>query len=137
MGIYTKKHAHRSPYPDPDDTEDTSGEEHAIYVYINADYDVTGVKSFFGDMPSMTEIDSKLAGEGGEVRIPVVVKDVPEMSVHLGMLTQEQFIILKVCDGMNTIPQVASISGKTVEEIEKMMDKLRKKGLVKVIKRML
>ena len=137
MGIYTKKHAHRNPYPDLDDSEDKSGEEHSIYVYINADYDVTGVKSFFGDMPSISEIDSELAGEGGEVRIPVVVKDIPEMSVHLGMLTQEQFIILKVCDGMNTIPQVASISGKTVDEIEKMMDKLRKKGLVKVIKRLL
>jgi len=135
MGIYTKKYAHRSLYPDPDDAEDKSGEEHSIYVYINADYDVTGVKSFFGDMPSISEIDSELSGGGGEVRIPVVVKDVPEMSVHLGMLTQEQFIILKVCDGMNTIPQVASISGKTVDEIEDMMEKLRKKGLVKVIKR--
>ncbi|MBN1800952.1 MAG: hypothetical protein JW891_05555 [Candidatus Lokiarchaeota archaeon] len=135
MGIYTKEHIHSNPFPDEDDYDDNSGQEHHIYVYINSDYDVTGVKSFFGDMPSMSEIDAELAQEGGEVMIPVVTKEVPEMSVHLGMLTQEEFIILKVCDGMNTIPQVAKISGKTVEEIDKMMQKLHKKGLVKVIRR--
>ena len=137
MGIYTKQHRHRNPNPDEDDYDDKSGNEHTIYVYINDDYDVTGVKSFFGDMPSMSEIDSKAVEAGGEVRIPVVVKDVPEMSVHLGMLTQEEFVILKICDGMNTIPQVAEISGKSVDQIENMMEKLRKKGLVKVIKRTL
>ncbi|MFX1237631.1 MAG: hypothetical protein ACFFAS_08820 [Promethearchaeota archaeon] len=134
-GIYTKEYIHSNPFPDPDDYDDNSGQEHHIYVYINADYDVTGVKSFFGDMPSMTEIDADLVEQGGEVMIPVVVKEIPEMSVHLGMLSQEEFIILKACDGMNTIPQVASISGKTVDEIENMMQRLHKKGLVKLIRR--
>jgi len=137
MGIYTKQYRHRNPNPDEDDYDDKSGNEHTIYVYINDNYDVTGVKSFFGDMPSMSEIDSKAVEEGGEVRIPVVVKDIPEMSVHLGMLTQEEFVIVKICDGMNTIPQVAEISGKSIDQIESMMEKLRKKGLVKVIKRTL
>ena len=137
MGLYTKEHRHRNRNPDLDDYDDKSGSEHTIYVYINDRYDVTGVKSFFGDMPSMSEIDAEAVEIGGEVRIPVVVKEVPEMSVHLGMLTQEEFIILKICDGMNTIRQVAEISGKTVDQIDMMMEKLRKKGLVKVIKRTL
>ena len=76
-----------------------------------------------------------LAATGGEVRIPIVVKEIPQMSVHLGMLTQEEFVILKICDGMNTIEQVAEIAQKPVDDIESMMEKLRKKGLVKVIKR--
>jgi len=75
--------------------------------------------------------------EERELRIPVVIKNIPEKNVHLGKLTREEFFILKVCDGMNTIPQVASISGKTVDEIEKMMEIFRKKGLVKVIKRII
>ncbi|MFX1275759.1 MAG: hypothetical protein ACFFBP_15985 [Promethearchaeota archaeon] len=133
MGIYTKEYHHRNRNPDPDDYDDNSGNEHTIYVYINDDYDVTGVKSFFGDMPSIQVSNEQILE--GEVRIPVVVKEVPEMSVHLGMLTQEEFIILKICDGMNTIPQVAEISGKTVDQIDAMMEKLRKKGLVKVIRR--
>ena len=135
MGIYTKEHMHFNPIPDPEEIDDKSGKEHTIYVYINADYDVTGVKSFFGDMPSTSEIDSSLAQTSGEVRIPVVVKDIPDTSVHLGMISKEEFVVLKVCDGMNTIDQVAEITGKTIEKIEKIMEKLRKKGLVKVIKR--
>ena len=70
-----------------------------------------------------------------EVRVPIVVKDVPKTSVDFGMLTQEEFKILKICDGMNTIEKVAKIVNKSVEEIEIIMEKLRKKGLVKVIKR--
>ena len=57
------------------------------------------------------------------------------MAVQLGMLTKEQFKVLKICDGMNTIEQVASIAQKNEAEIEKMMEQLRKKGLVRVIKR--
>ncbi len=57
------------------------------------------------------------------------------MSVQLGMLSQDEFKVLKICDGMNTLEQVAEIAGKDVAEIEKMMGKLHKKGLVDVIRR--
>ena len=134
-GIYTKEYKHRNPNPDPEDYDDRSGDEHTIFVYINDSYDVTGVKSFFGDSPSTSDMYTEGTVKGGEVRIPIVVKEIPQMSVHLGMLTQEEFVILKICDGMNTIDQVAEIAQKPVDEIETMMEKLRKKGLVKVIKR--
>ena len=135
MGIYTKEYKHANPQPDLADTDDVSGQEHTIYVYINDNYDITGVKSFFGESPSTEEIGAETIEAGGEVRIPVIVKDISPMAVQLGMLTKEQFKVLKICDGMNTIEQVASIAQKSVEEIEKMMEQLRKKGLVKVIKR--
>ena len=133
-GIYTKEWKHSNPHPDPEDPDDRSAEEHTIYVYVNDNYDVTGVKAFFGDAPSMDEMEQSVA-PGGELRIPIVVKEIPEMSVHLGMLTQEEYVVLKICDGMNTIEQVADIAKKSLEEIEAMMSKLRDKGLVKVIKR--
>ncbi|GAG82262.1 unnamed protein product, partial [marine sediment metagenome] len=88
---------------------------------------------FFGESPTTEEIGAESVEAGSEVRIPVIVKDISPMAVQLGMLTKEQFIVLKICDGMNTIEQVASIAQKGVEEIEKMMVKLRKKGLVRVI----
>ncbi len=135
MGIYTKEYKHANPSPDLEDTDDVSGQEHTIYVYINDNYDITGVKSFFGESPSTEEIGAETIEAGGEVRIPVIVKEISPMAVQLGMLTKEQFKVLKICDGMNTIEQVASIAQKSVEEIEKMMEQLRKKGLVKVIKR--
>lgn len=133
-GIYTKEWKHTNPHPDFEDPDDRSGEEHKIYVYINDTYDVTGVKAFFGDAPSMDEMEQSVA-PGGELRIPIVVKEIPEMSVHLGMLTPEEFKVLKICDGMNSLEQVAAIAQKSVVDIEAMMDKLRNKGLVKVIKR--
>ena len=135
MSIYTKEFAHSNPHPDTEDTDDLSGNEHTIYIYINDNYDITGVKSFFGESPTTEEIGAVAAEEGGEVRIPIVVKDIPPMAVQFGMLNKEQFKVLKICDGMNTIEQVAEIAEMSVKEIEKMMDQLRKKGLVKVIKR--
>jgi len=133
MGIYTKEYKHSNLYPDAEDPNDNSGKEHTIYVYIDDNYDVTGVKAFFGDSPTMAEFAA--SSTTGEVRIPIVVKEIPPMSVHLGMLTPEEFKILKICDGMNTLEQVAGIAGKDVADIEKMMEKLRKKGLVEVIRR--
>ncbi len=135
MGIYTKEYKHSNPYPDPEDIDDSSGQEHTVYVYINDKFDVTGVKSFFGESPTTEEIGATAIQEGTEVRIPVVVKEISPMAVQLGMLNKEQFKVLKVCDGMNTIEQVAEIAQISTEEIEKMMEALRKKGLVKVIKR--
>lgn len=135
MGLYTKEYTHSNPYPDPEDPDDLSGQEHKIYVYINDKYDVTGVKSFFGDSPSITDVGAETVEAGGEARIPIVVKEVPEMSVHLGMLSMEEFKLLKICDGMNTIEQCAEIAQKTLSDVEDMMGKLRDKGLVKVIRR--
>ena len=135
MGIYTKEHKHSNPYPDPEDPDDRSSQQHTVYIYINDNYDITGVKSFFGDSPSMSDVGAETIKAGGEVRIPIVVKEVPEMSVHLGMLTMEEYKVLKVCDGMNTVEQCAEIAQKPIEEVEEMMNRLRDKGLVKVIKR--
>ena len=135
MSIYTKEYKHSNPHPDVEDPDDLSGQEHTIYIYINEDYDITGVKAFFGESPTTEEIGAKTIEAGGEVRIPIVVKEIPPMAVQFGMLNKDQFKVLKICDGMNTIEQVASIAEMSVKAIEKMMDQLRKKGLVKVIRR--
>lgn len=135
MGLYTKEYMHANPSPDLEDTDDISGQEHTIFVYINDSYDITGIKTFFGASPTTEEIGAESVEAGSEVRIPVVVKEISPMAVQLGMLTKEQFKVLKICDGMNTIEQVASIAEISVEEIEDMMEQLHKKGLIKVIKR--
>ena len=135
MSIYTKEYRHSNPHPDVEDPEDLSGQEHTIYIYINDDYDITGVKAFFGESPTTEEIGAVALQEGVEVRIPIVIKEISPMAVQLGMLNKEQFKVLKVCDGMNTIEQVAEIAQISIEEIEKMMEQLRKKGLIQVIKR--
>jgi len=132
-GIYTKEFKHKNQYPDEDDPDDKSDEEHTIYVYIDEKYDVTGVKAFFGDAPSLDDLRAESGKE--EVRIPIIVKEIPAMSVQLGMMSQEEYKVLKICDGMNTIEQVAEIAGKSLEDIEKMMAKLHKKGLVDIIRR--
>lgn len=133
MGLYTKEYKHSNKHPDLEDPDDKSGEEHTIYVYIDDKYDVTGVNSFFGESPSLQDMEA--ASASGEVRIPIVVKEIPPMSVHLGMMTPSEFKVLKICDGMNTIEQVADIAGKKVSDIEKMCEKLHKKGLVDIIRR--
>ncbi len=135
MGIYTKEHKHVNPHPDLEDDDDTSSQEHTVFIYINDNYDVTGVRSFFGDSPSMKDVGRGTIEEGGEVRIPIVVKEVQPMSVQLGMLSLDEFKLLKVCDGMNSVEQCAEVAQKPIDKVEKMLDKLRKKGLVKVIKR--
>lgn len=134
-GIYTKEYRHSNPNPDLDDPDDQSGRDHTIYIYINENYDITGVKAFFGESLTTDEVGAGTAQEGGEVRIPIIVKEISPMAVQLGMLNKEQFNLLKICDGKNTIEQVASIAQKRVEDVEDMMENLRKKGLVKVIKR--
>lgn len=133
MGIYTKEFKHSNNHPDHEDPDDNSGDEHTVYVYIDDKYDVTGVKAFFGESPSMEDMEA--SSTSGEVRIPIVVKEIPPMSVHLGMITPSEFKVLKICDGMNTLEQVAEIAGKKVPDIEKMCEKLHKKGLVDIIRR--
>ena len=83
----------------------------------------------------MSDVGGPSIEPGGEVKIPIVVKEVQPMSVQLGMISMEEFKLLKVCDGMNSVEQCAEITQKPVDKIEDMLDKLRKKGLVKVIKR--
>ena len=133
MGIFTKEFKHSNTHPDAEDPDDNSGEEHSVFVYIDDKYDVTGVKAFFGESPSMEEMSA--GSISGEVRIPIVVKEIPPMSVHLGMITPAEFKVLKICDGMNNMEQVAEIAGKKISDIEKMMEKLHKKGLVDIIRR--
>ncbi|MBY9005448.1 MAG: hypothetical protein KGD63_01690 [Candidatus Lokiarchaeota archaeon] len=133
MGIYTKEYKHTNPSPDPNDLDDSSINEHTIYAYINDQYNITEVKSFFGASPSLPELREGI--ESGDVRIPIIVKDVPKMSVDLGMVTAEEYKIMKICDGMNTIEKVAQIASNSVENTEIIMEKLRKKGLIKIIKR--
>jgi hypothetical protein len=135
MGIYTKEHKHVNPHPDLEDDDDVSSQEHTVFIYINDNYDVTGVRSFFGDSPSINDVGRGTSEEGGEVRIPIVVKEVQPMSVQLGMISLDEFKLLKICDGMNSVEQCAKVAQKPIDKIEKMLDKLRKKGLVKVIKR--
>jgi hypothetical protein len=135
MGIYTKEHKHINPIPDPEDVDDVSGQENTVYIYIDENYDITGVRSFFGDSPSMSDVGGTSIEPGGEVKIPIVVKEVQPMSVQLGMISMDEFNLLKVCDGMNSVEQCAEITQKPVDKIEDMLDKLRKKGLVKVIRR--
>ncbi|MFX0057513.1 MAG: PqqD family protein [Candidatus Hodarchaeota archaeon] len=135
MGIYTKELRHSNQYPDPDDPDDISTQDHTVYVYINDNYDITGVKSFFGASPSMADVGAKTVQAGGEVRIPIVIKEIPPMAVQLGMLSLDEYKLLKVCDGMNSVQECAEISQKPVDDVEKMLQKLHKKGLVDVIKR--
>ena len=50
------------------------------------------------------------------------------------MLSPEEYKILQVCDGNNTLEDVSEISGLTVDRLEKMMVKLREKGLINIIR---
>jgi hypothetical protein len=127
-GIYTMYYVHTNPRP-PADTNHPSLQKHTAAIYIDKDYNIKGVKCFMG-----TEISSKEVGAAG-ARIPVVVKKIPPMSVHLGMLSPDEFKVLQICDGNNTLEQVATIADKSIKELEDMMDRLREKGLVKIIKR--
>lgn len=125
-GLYIYKHLHKNDNADPDDPEDQSWSEHTAQVFINEEYDVKGIKSYFGDTPP---------AEDGGTRYPVVKKELSPMAVHLGMLTPDEFKILQICDGNNSMEIIAQINGKTIEGLEEIMVKLRDKGLVSIIKR--
>ncbi|MFX0100167.1 MAG: hypothetical protein ACFFCS_11350 [Candidatus Hodarchaeota archaeon] len=118
MGIYTHNYVHG-----PEDAQ------HTVAVYISPKYEVTGSKSFEG-----TEGVKSSEFEAGAI-IPIIVKDIPPMAVHLGMVSPEEFSILKVCDGNNTIGDAATILQKSEAEIEAALNKLREKGLVDLIKK--
>ncbi len=108
--------------------KDLSDQEHTVLIYIDAKLDVRGVRTFFGRTIASEELEKG-------AKIPIVVKEIPPMSVHLGMLSPEEYKILQVCDGNNTLEDVSEISGLTVDRLEKMMVKLREKGLINIIRR--
>ena len=127
-GLYIYKHTHTNPDKDVEDPDDRSDVTHSCQIYIDANYDVRGVRTFFGETISAEEMEKG-------AKIPIVVKDIPPMSVHLGMLSPEEFKILQTCDGNNTMEDVSEISGLPLDRLEKMMVKLREKGLINIIRR--
>lgn len=127
-GLYIHRYPHKNAQKDEEDNEDRSDTEHSVMVYIDAHLDVRGVRTFFGRQISSEELEKG-------AKIPIVVKEIPPMSVHLGMLSPEEYKILQVCDGNNTLDDVSEISGMGVDRLEKMMQKLRDKGLVNIIRR--
>ena len=125
-GLYMHSYYHTNPLYDPEDPDDKSNIPHTSLIYIDKNHDVRGVRSFFG-----TEMSSDEIKKGS--RIPIVIKEIPKMVLQLGMLTQEEFNILKLCDGNNSIENVAEI--EKVADIEKIILKLHKKGLINIITR--
>ncbi|MFX1452865.1 MAG: hypothetical protein ACFFCM_18655 [Promethearchaeota archaeon] len=123
-GFYTKLFKHNNPFPDTEDPSDKSYEEHTVLLYINENYNVAGVKSFFGDSPPLH----------GDLRIPIRLQDKIEMKINLSALTHNDFIVLKVCDGFNTIEQIAEITQIPLENLEKMVETLKKKRFLQVIR---
>ncbi|MHA1683217.1 MAG: hypothetical protein ACTSUE_19925 [Promethearchaeota archaeon] len=115
MGIYTHNYIHG-----PEDSQ------HTVSVYINPKYEMTGSKSFKGT--------STANFEKGTI-IPVIVKKIPDMAVHLGMVTPDEFNLLKVCDGNNSIDEVVAILQKEKAQIEEALNKLKEKGLIDLIKK--
>jgi len=128
-GLYIFKYKHKNPHPDLEDPNDRSWEEHTAAVYIDNKYEVRGIKCYFGESP----LTDKKLDPGTE--IPVVEKAIPAMSVHLGMISPDEYKILQLCDGNNTLKDVAEISGMDIMALREMMNKLKEKGLISLIKR--
>ncbi|MBD3351219.1 MAG: hypothetical protein GF364_07010 [Candidatus Lokiarchaeota archaeon] len=126
-GLYIYKYKHSNAHSDPDDPTDESWKEHTAGVYIDNKYEVRGIKCYFGDTP----LTAEKIEEG--TKVPIVEKDIPPMSVHLGMISPDEYRILQLCDGDNTLNEVADISGMDMKELEKMMAKLKEKGLISLI----
>ncbi len=125
-GLYIYRYVHTNPKYDPDDPEDQSNKEHTAAIYIDSNYDVRGVITWFGKEPS-----SEVLSKG--TKIPIVVKEIPPMSVHLGMLSPKEFKILQLCDGNNSVETAAEIMGIDKKEFEAMLDKLKQKELVNIV----
>jgi hypothetical protein len=96
-------------------------------VYINRYYEIKQIESFHGDSAlAVEELD-----EG--TRIPVCEKEIQPMSVQLGMVTQEEYRILQLCDGDHTVETISEIVSIPLKELEEKVDSLRQKGIVKII----
>ena len=127
-GLFMHSYFHTNPLYDPEDPEDKSNIPHTSLIYIDKNHDVRGVRSFFG-----TEMSSDEIKKGS--RIPIVIKEIPKMVLQLGMLTQEEFNILKLCDGNNSVENVAEIEKINLDALEKIILQLKKKGLINIITR--
>ena len=127
-GLFVFKYFHTNPLADPEDPEDLSGKEHTTQIYIDNKYNVTGVRCYFGRELSKDEM-----GEGA--MIPIIIKEAPPMAVAMGMLTQDEFNIMKMCDGNNTLQDVAELTSKTLKQLDKLMKGLKSKGLINLIQR--
>ncbi len=127
-GLYIHSYYHTNPLYDSEDPEDRSNNPHTSLIYIDKNHDVRGVRSFYGREMSSDEIK-----KGS--RIPIVIKEIPKMVLQLGMLNQEEFNILKLCDGNNSIENVAELEKIKLDELEKIILKLKKKGLINIITR--
>jgi len=125
-GLYMHSYYHTNPLYDHEDPEDHSNQPHTSLIYIDKKHDVRGVRSFYG-----TEMSSDEMKKGS--RIPIVIKEISKMVLQLGMVTQDEFNILKLCDGNNSIENIAEIENKA--EIENIILKLKKKGLINIITR--
>ncbi|MHA1473588.1 MAG: hypothetical protein ACTSRX_09105 [Promethearchaeota archaeon] len=125
-GLFMHSYYHTNPLYDPEDPNDKSNIPHTSLIYIDRNHDVRGVRSFYG-----TEMSSDEMKKGS--RIPIVIKEISKMVLQLGMVTQDEFNILKLCDGNNSIGTIAEIEKKA--EIENIILKLKKKGLINIITR--
>jgi len=124
-GIFMYRHVHKNKNPDPDDSDDQSWQEHSCSIYIDGNYQIKKIQCFFGD-------DAPVSAKEGD-RIPVCIKKIPEASVRIGMVTREQYKLLQLCDGNNTLTEIAQITEIGDEDLIKMMDELRDKGLIDII----
>lgn len=124
-GFYTKAYKHTNTLPESDDNDDYSDNKHTVLMYINQDYNVAGVKSFYRDSPQFE----------GNVRIPILLHQKISQEFNLFMLTEDHYKVLKVCDGFNTIEQITDITQIPLEKLEKMIETLKQKKLISVIKR--
>ena len=119
LGLYTHNYEHGPEGQAP----------HTVAIYINPQYEVTGSKAYEG-----TEGVKSTSFAKGTI-IPVIVKKIPDMAVHLGMVTPEEFSVLKACDGNNSIEEVSRILKKPKDSVEKSLAKLKEKGLVDLVKK--
>ena len=125
-GLYIYKYTHNNPDYDEDDPDDLSYQDHTCSIYIDSNYEVRGVQTYFGTEPSSEDLKKG-------TKIPIVVKDIPAMSVNLGMLSPKEYKILQLCDGNNSVEVVADIAGIGMDEFQTMIEKLEQKGLVNMV----
>ncbi|MHA1728207.1 MAG: hypothetical protein ACTSWY_05695 [Promethearchaeota archaeon] len=124
-GVFLYKFRHINRDPDPENPEDESLQQHTCAVYIDENYEVKQIKCYFGD-------DMLVKAEEGD-RIPILIKKVPEASVRIGMISMEQYKVIQLCDGTNTMEEIVVISGKSSEDLKVIMEQLREKGIINII----